>query len=41
MKKFGSGLVNVDLDDIAIVVCLAILGTVVVGATYLMIKGGM
>jgi hypothetical protein len=39
MKKFGSGLVNVDLDDLVVVVCLAILGTVVVGAAYLMIRG--
>lgn len=41
MKKFGSGLVNVELDDLIVVVCLAIIGTVVIGAAYLMIKGGM
>jgi hypothetical protein len=39
MKKFGSGLVNVDLDDLAVILCLSILATAFVGAVYFMITG--
>ncbi len=39
MKEFGSGLVNVDLDDLTVIICLSILATAFVGAVYFMITG--